>query len=135
MYYIRATRTNLVTSVDPRFYAKELKKRTDTLVYIPYFVLGETDPNNKEAVKGMSHFCTVPAVIYADKVVVQSEDMRQIYIDVLSEEYGEETRGEWEKKILGLGSPKFDKVQNTRRDDVEIPETWRKIICKSDGSR
>ncbi len=125
---------NYVTSVDPRFYAKELKKRTDTLVYIPYFVLGETDPDNKEAVKGIAHFCTVPAVLYADKVVVQSEDMRQIYINVLSEEYGEETRSEWERKILGLGSPKFDKVQSTRKDGVEIPESWQKIICKPDGS-
>ena len=125
---------NYVTSVDPRFYSRELKKRTDKLVYIPYFVLGEPDPDNEESVKGMAHFCTVPAVLYADKVVVQSENMRQVYIKVLTEEYGEATRGEWEKKILGLGSPKFDKVQSTGKDDVEIPESWQKIIRKPDGS-
>ncbi len=125
---------NYVTSVDPRFYAKELKEYTDKLIYIPYFVLGELDPDNKEAVKGMSHFCTVPGVIYADKVIVQSENMRQIYINVLSEEYGEETRKEWENKILGLGSPKYDKVQSTKKENQKLPEEWLKIIEKPDGS-
>lgn len=126
---------NYVTSVEPRFYAKELKEYTDELIYIPYFVLAEPDPDNEEAVKAMSHFCTVPGVLYADKVIVQSENMRQIYIDVLSGEYGEETRKGWEHKILGLGSPKYDKVQRTRKDDLQLPEEWLKIIEKPDGSR
>lgn len=125
---------NYVTSVDPRFYAKELKEYTDKLIYIPYFVLGEPDPDNEDSVKGMSHFCTAPGVIYADKVIVQSEKMRQVYVNVLSEEYGEESRKEWENKILGLGSPKYDKVQNTRKDDLILPEEWLKIIEKPDGS-
>ena len=40
---------NLITSVPPAYYSKELKKHTDKLVYIPYFILGEVDPANKEA--------------------------------------------------------------------------------------
>lgn len=126
---------NYVTSVEPRFYARELKKCTDCLVYIPYFTLGETEPSNKEAVKGMAHFCTVPGVIYADKVIVQSEKMRQVYINVLSEQYGEKTRSKWKNKILGLGSPKYDKVQSTRKDDLELPDEWLHILSKPDGSR
>ena len=39
-----------------------------------------------------------------------------------------------EEKFLGLGSPKFDKVQNTRKEDLEIPEEWLRIIEKPDGS-
>jgi hypothetical protein len=39
-----------------------------------------------------------------------------------------------EKKMLGLGSPKFDKVNNTKKEDLEIPEEWLKIIEKPDGS-
>jgi hypothetical protein len=39
-----------------------------------------------------------------------------------------------EGKILGLGSPKFDKVNNTKKEDLEIPEEWLKIIKKTDGS-
>lgn len=125
---------NHVTSVHPFFYAKNLKKFTDMLVYIPYFVLGEISPDNERAIKGMEHFCTEPGVFYSDRVIVQSEDMRTIYINVLTETFGEGTRQTWEQKILGLGSPKIDKVLNTKKEDLEIPEDWLKIIRKPDGS-
>ncbi len=124
---------NYVTSVHPFFYSKNLKKYTDKLVYIPYFILGDTEPDDYDTVKHMEHFCTVPAVIHADKVIVQSEKMRQIYINVLSETMGKDTRKVWEDKILGLGSPKMDKVLNTRKEDLMIPEEWLRVIRKPDG--
>ena len=128
---------NYVTSVSPFFYSKNLKKFTDKLVYVPYFILGEVEPENEEAVKGIAHFCTVPGVLYADKVIVQSEKMRQIYIKVMTnymaghQGYGKQY---WEEKILGLGSPKVDKVLSTRKEELEIPEAWKKVIEKPDGS-
>ena len=126
---------NFATSVSPQFYSKNLKQYTDKLVYIPYFILDEIDPSNKEAVKGISDFCIAPGVLNADEVVVQSENMRQIYIDVLSEEVGENTRFYWEKKILGLGSPKIDKILGSTEEDFEIPEEWMRLLTKPDGSR
>lgn len=129
---------NYVTSVHPFFYSENLKKFTDELIYIPYFVLGEIDPDNPDAVKSMEHFCLTQGVMYADKVIVQSENMKKIYVNVLTdfmkEHTGKDTRSYWEKKILGLGSPKFDKVMNTRKVDVTVPEEWRKVIEKEDGS-
>ncbi len=126
---------NYVTSVAPKFYSKNLKQYTEKLVYIPYFVLGEVDPENKEALKGIEHFCITPGVQNADVVIVQSEDMRKAYIEILSEAVGENTRDQWEKKILGLGSPKMDKVLETSEDDCEIPEKWLPILQNEDGSR
>lgn len=82
----------------------------------------------------MKHFCMVPGVYNSDQTIVQSENMRKIYIDVLTEKIGQHTRPYWEKKILGLGSPKFDKVTNTKKEDIIIPEQWKKILYKSDGS-
>ncbi|MDE6743364.1 MAG: hypothetical protein K2J95_05760 [Lachnospiraceae bacterium] len=125
---------NLVTSVHPAYYSKELKKYTDELVYIPYFILREIEPDDQAAVQGMEHFCIVPAVVYADKVIVQSEKMRQIYINVMTKTMGEDTRKIWEKKIFGSGSPKVEKLLNTKKEDLEIPEEWRKIIEKPDRS-
>lgn len=122
-----------VTSVAPFFYAKNLKQFTDKLIYIPYFVLNEIKPENTEAVKNMEHFVLTPGVIYADKVIVQSEDMRQIYVNVLSEYAGEETRQMWEEKVLGLGSPKFDKVLSTIREDYQVPKEWERILLKPNG--
>ena len=129
---------NTVTSILPEFYLKKIKDYTDKLVYIPYFVLNEIDPDNQEAIDGMSHFCFLPGTVYADEVIVQSENMRQIYINeyikAAEERHMSVNRTEVEKKILGLGSPKFDKVVNTKKEDVEIPEDWLKVIQKPDGS-
>lgn len=127
---------NYVTSVHPFFYSKNLKRYTSQLVYIPYFILNEIKPDNQVAVDGMKHFCMAPAVFNADKVIVQSEDMRQIYIDVLTEASGDtkEVRKYWEKKILGLGSPKVDKVINTSKEDLRLPDKWLENIQKPDGT-
>lgn len=125
---------NLVTSVHPDFYSRRLKQYTDNLVYIPYFMHPEIDPNDKELLKAEERYGRHPGVLNADKVVVQSEFVRQMYINALSEHFGEHTRQKWEGKILGLGSPKVDKVLSTSRDELEIPENWLKIIRKEDGS-
>ncbi len=101
-------------------------------------MLGEIDPENADAVEGIKHFCITQGVINADKVVVQSEDMKKIYVNVLTdfmkEHTGEDTRKYWEEKILGLGSPKMDKVLSTRKEDIVVPEEWLKVIEKPDGS-
>lgn len=62
--------------------------------------------------------------------------MRQIYVNVITEftKHTSADRKYWNEKILGLGSPKVDKVLNTRKDDVKVPREWLKIIEKEDGS-
>lgn len=127
---------NHVTSVHPFFYSNNLKQFTDKLVYIPYFILNEVDPHNEEAVGYIEHFCTVPAVMYADYVIVQSEAMRRIYINSMVKLLGEKDipKSHWEKKILGLGSPKVDKVLSVRKEETELPEEWINIIQRPGGS-
>ena len=125
---------NLVTSVHPAFYSSRLKDYTKELVYIPYFVLNEVEPEDSLAVEHMAHFCKVPAVIHAHKVIVQSEKMKQVYVKVLTDWMGEHTRVDWERKIYGTGSPKLDKVANMKKEDVDIPEEWLEIIKKPDGT-
>lgn len=134
-------RWNIVTCVPEQFFCSNLKRYTDCLVYIPYFILNEIEPDDQAAIDNMKHFCFLPGTIWADKVIVQSEKMRQIYIN----EYikaakesglsGEHTdRKKLEEKILGLGSPKLDKVHSTSKENLEIPDEWRRIIEKPDGT-
>lgn len=125
---------NFVTSVHPFFYSKNLKSFTDELIYIPYFVLGEPDPDNEDSLKSIEHFVMTPGVLNADKVIVQSEAMRQAYINILVKEMGSDSKAYWENKISGAGSPKFDKVANTKKEDIEIPSEWLRLIRKPDGS-
>ena len=126
---------NYVTSVAPEYYSSKLKDYTEELVYIPYFILGDIDPTNKEAVEGVEHFVTVPAVINAHRVIVQSEDWRKVYIDVMTKYAGNNTRSYWEKKIEGSGSPKLERVKNLTAQDYQIPEDWNGLIERSDGEK
>ncbi len=56
---------NIVTSVHPYFYSKNLKEFTEKLVYVPYFVL---DGKSIEPA-----YATPPAVVYADYTTAQTE--------------------------------------------------------------
>lgn len=132
---------NMVTSVPEQYFCRNLKKYTDCLVYIPYFILDEIELDDQKAIDSIKHFCFLPGIIWADKVIVQSEKMRQIYInEFIKEAESRGLRGQLterknlEDKILGLGSPKFDKVHNTTREDLEVPDEWLRIIMKSDGT-
>ena len=129
---------NTVTSVSPEFYLKTIKDYTEKLVYIPYFVLQEIDPSNQGAVDAMKHFCFLPGTMYADQVILQSENMRQIYINeylkAAENQKIKVSRAELEKRFLGLGSPKLDKAASVRKEDVVIPQDWLRIIQKPDGT-
>lgn len=122
---------NKVTSVHPAFYAKELRKYTDKLVYIPYFVAinGNVDRN----------FCTTPGVFYSHEVIVQSEFTKSIYIEEL-QKYENENNcvglfGDLDKKIIAGGSPKFDKVREAKLEDFVIPDGWNKFLYDQNGNR
>lgn len=126
---------NYVTSVHPLFYSSKLKEYTKELVYIPYFVLDDKHLLTEDALENIRQYCLQPGVIHAHKVIVQSEAMKEAYVEVLSREFGEETRASWDARILGLGSPKFDKVRSMSAEDVEIPEEWKQVLYKPDGRR
>ena len=132
---------NVLTCVEERFFCNNLKKYTELLVYIPYFILEEIEPEDQEAIDKIKQFVFLPGVICADKVIVQSEKIRQIYINEFIKEAKSHgltgkfiDRKELEEKILGLGSPKLDKVRNTCREDLKLPKEWLEVIKKPDGT-
>lgn len=128
---------NTVTSVHPYFYAKNLKTLTDCLIYIPYFVLADPEPDSLASLQGIEHFCLLPGVLHAHKVYVQSEKMREAYIRNLTRNIPEEKlpRSYWEQKIINYGSPKLEKIQNVRSKKIEVPLEWQQIIDQKEENR
>jgi hypothetical protein len=114
---------NYVTTVHPYFYASRIKKFTNKLVYIPYFI------HQNDIVQ--EHYCVLPGILYADTVILQSENVREQYIKyyeaALSEVVEKIGREAIEQKFQALGSPKFD-VSSTA--DTEIPEEWKIFLAK-----
>ena len=110
---------NYVTSVHPDFYCERLRNFTDMLVYVPYFVSMGHDIGE--------HFCTLPGCVCSHRVILQSEKLCNTYISHFKNAYGNKF-GKPEEKFIALGSPKFDKVINSRREDFDLPDKWRDLI-------
>lgn len=125
---------NVGISVHPFFYSSNLKQYTDKLIYIPYFTIDEIRKTDERAVNSLAYFCTTPGVVNADIVFVQSESMRQSYIEALTKFAGEETKAIWEEKIVGLGAPAYDDLLE-EYDLSSLPADWKHILCDESGNK
>ena len=98
---------NPVWTVDSAFYSKELKKYSNKLIYIPWFVTDEIDSKCEEdgkAFTNMEYYVTVPGLFHSDFTIVQSEGMKKAYLAKIKEFAGKDVAKKMEKKISGAGS-------------------------------
>lgn len=96
---------NLVSCVHPRFYSDNLKKYTETLVYVPYY---STTGGMAES----QRLC--PAYINADYIVIQSPKFRDYFDESIPDE-----------KFLAFGSPKFDRIIQKCENPPAPPKEWK----------
>ncbi len=116
------------------FFASELRKYTEKLIYIPYFHLGVFDPADEKFRQSTRYFVKIPGVICADEVIVESEEIRKLYIEELAEFAGVETKQIWEKKIV-VEEEGMRMCSDTVEEKTEIPEDWEKILVKDNGKK
>ncbi|MDR0949799.1 MAG: hypothetical protein LBM69_09830, partial [Lachnospiraceae bacterium] len=122
---------NYITSLHPDYYSTRLKECCDLLAYVPYFV----SVNDKVE----TTFSLAAGVQNADKVFLQSEAIRQIYMEDMRK-YEKKTNsqgrfGDLEDKYIALGSPKFDAVVHAKPENYTLPQQWRTLIEKADGTK
>lgn len=114
---------NPITGIPPFLYAPNLRKYTDELIYIPWFKTCEFDKSNPRDYKNMKYYCLMPGVAFADKVLVQSEQIRTDYIERLTEWAGEDTKDIWKQKIYVLADETdIHKRDGANADEAEIYE-------------
>jgi len=118
--------TNYVTSVHPNFYCKHLRRLTDLLIYVPYYISINDEVEEK--------YCLVEGIIYAHKVILQSSKIRDCFIRIFQAKFGN-SYGKPEDKFIALGSSKFDTAINTIRSDSNLPEAWLELMKGSDSNR
>lgn len=114
---------NPYLTVPSDFFAKNLQAYTDKLVYIPFAFtaeFGEEDINDQY---NMKHYVTAPGVIYADQVMVQSENMKEQYVNKLTAFAGEDTVGFWEEKILPF------EIRDIDREEERHSKKKRLLYC------
>ncbi len=100
---------NRVTSIAPEYYSDKLKKYTDMLVYIPYYIAGVYIKKETAANKILTM-----GVKNADQVIVQSNNYRDLFLE----------NGIDGEKVQALGSPKFDVLGF----DNVINMEWQKLF-------
>lgn len=116
-------------SLDKSYYTQQLVKNCGELIYISPF---DVDSFPKDAYceyYNMGSYVTVPGVVRADRVYVNSEEVKESYIDKLVQWSGENTRTIWENKILVKPTTILNK------DLPEIPEKWQEKLYDSNGNR
>lgn len=91
---------NPAISVPEQFYSLNLRKYTDKLIYVPPFTVEEYTKSNEREYFNMRYYVTMPGVVYADCVIVQSESIQKMYIEKLIEFAGDETKTIWDKKVV-----------------------------------
>lgn len=131
---------NLVTSLHPDFYSSHLKNHTDMLVYIeyglPYWLY--RDPCAKELQEEYEkNGIVLPAHIYSDYDIRYAKELAEVHKPIfaanpeISQSYNI-TPEKIQEKFVPLGSPKFDKILNTGREDYVLPEKWKR---KTEGKK
>ena len=93
--------------VPKHYYSDELLKSCDELWYVPCFDPDPPkSPDDKSAV-AISVLVEQPAVINADRIILNNKEMRSFYIEKLTGMAGEDTKAYWEGKIKI-----FDKISD-----------------------
>lgn len=122
---------NTVTRVPETYYSRNLKKCTDLLVYIPYYMAEDHGPAYYQ--------CYTPGILFADKVIVQPGAIYQrtcgIYTNFIKQNGFDQILASAKDKFLPLGSPKTDKLANTKCEIENLPKQWQAAIQKTDGSK
>jgi hypothetical protein len=119
---------NLVSELPKMFWTFNLKKFTECLVYIPYFVFGT---NLRE-----DDFVRDAGLEAPDLVFVESKLVKDYYITANKPVYEDNFNY---NKFIALGSPKFDSAiyanERFKNGELKIPDDWREKIYRNDGSK
>ena len=91
---------NPYLTIPPVYYAKNLRKYSEKLIFIPFKKVSEFGENDVTDMYNLKHYAVSPGVIYADTVILQSENIRKHYINALTKFAGDDTRRIWEKKVI-----------------------------------
>lgn len=102
---------NTVASVLPKYYSYELKKNTEILAYVPYYVTGGSQADS---------FYNLPSYEHIDFIFTQNDNFKEYF------------HKDFNKKLVPLGSPKIDKVVNNKFKldtvDEDLNNNEKKVI-------
>ena len=117
--------TNPLLTVPPAFFASNIRKYADKIIYVPAFRTGEFGAEDVTDQYNLKHYVTAPGIIYSDEVIVWSDNIKEQYVKALTQFADEDTRNIWQKKI---------KVMDIQTDITDVESVKRKKILYCIGA-
>ena len=108
---------NMCISVPAQFYASNLRGITRKLIYIPWFNTMDFQKENYPSYYNMKYYCTLPGVVLSDEVILDSEVIKERYIEKLCEFSGDELQENWEQKLV-VKTQKSDLTDKTGKKSL-----------------
>ncbi|WP_026520134.1 LicD family protein [Butyrivibrio sp. FCS006] len=90
---------NPYLTIPRNFFADSLRSYTPQLVYIPIGKTSEFGEKDITDLIVLRYYVTAPALIYADRIAVQSENIKTRYVTALTAFADTDTEHIWEEKI------------------------------------
>ena len=103
-------------TVHPFFYAANLYKYTEKLVYCQSFSIDDIEKDDEKALINALKFVLTPGVMLSDEIYVPNENMKSIYRKLLSTLPGNDEK-EWDGRIRILPIPS----KNRKKPDERKP--------------
>ena len=119
--------TNIFLSVPQVYYAENLRRYTSKLIYVPIGATSEFTLNDSSDMSNLNFYVTSPGLIYADQILVQSENIKTNYLHALTQFAGDDTLEYWRKKIAV--------AQDVFKDDISQNKNNKQllfVICVND---
>ena len=91
-------------TVHPFFYAVNLYECTEKLVYCQSFNIDDIEEDDEKALINAAKFVVTPGVMYSDEIYVPNENMKSVYVKLLSSLEGYDEK-EWDGRIRILPIP------------------------------
>lgn len=118
-------------TVHEYFYSGNLLNYTDELVYIPCFDVDDPSTAGDKASTALETLIEQPVVVNADKVILKSKKLRELYLEKLISFSGEQTRQYWEDKLVLMEELEKDPLPVCSQEDEE----WYRRISGEKGNK
>ena len=107
---------NPCLTVPANYFASNIRHYTDHITYIPIAETSEFKEDDVVDQYNLKHYVTAPGIVYADEVIVQSENIKNQYVNALLTFAGENTIDYWRNKI----KMRDESVKNTENGKKRI---------------
>lgn len=95
---------NPYLTVPPAYYAKQLQQYTDCLIYMMPQGVNDFTENDITDIYGLKYSLTVPGTMYADKILIESGAMKELFVNHLTAFAGEDTKEVWTDKVMTIAA-------------------------------